>query len=49
MKKILYIIIATTLFIPYIISYYIAHLFKMKDRENMPTAKEWFDPLNDIV
>lgn len=45
MKKVLYEIIATVLFIPYIMSYGVAHLFKMKDRGNMPTIKEWFEPL----
>ena len=48
MKKILYTMIATVLFIPYIMAYCIAHLFKMKDREDMPNAKEWFEPLYDM-
>lgn len=48
MKKILLTILAVLLFIPYILSYFISHLFKMKDRENMPTCKEWFDILKEV-
>lgn len=42
MKRILYFVLATILFVPYICAYVIAHLFKMNDREDMPNAKEWF-------
>lgn len=48
MKKVLYTIIATVLFVPYILAYSIVHLFKMKNREDMPTAKEWFEQLYDM-
>ena len=48
MKKTFYAILATVCFIPYICAYGIAYLFKMEDRENMPTVKEWFMPLSDI-
>ena len=48
MKKVLYAIITTVLFTPYILAYGIAHLFKIEDRENMPTAKEWFEVLRNV-
>lgn len=48
MKKVLYTIIATVLFVPYILAYSIAYLFKMKNREDMLTAKEWFGQLYDM-
>ena len=48
MKKTLYGIIAIILFIPYILAYAIAHTFKMKDAENMPTTEEWFEPLHNM-
>ena len=35
-------IIATLLFPLYMGAYGLAHLFKMKGREDMPNAKEWF-------
>ena len=41
MKKLLYIIPAF-LFIPYMCAYIIAHVFRMKGREDVPTIKEWF-------
>ena len=41
MRKLIY-ILPTLLFAPYICAYAIAHIFKMKDREDMPTVKEWF-------
>ena len=47
-KKAFLTIFATVCFIPYICAYGIANLFRMSDRENMPTAKEWFEPLSNI-
>lgn len=48
MKKILYTVLAILLFVPYMLAYGIAHLFKMEEREDMPTAKEWFEVLQDV-
>ena len=48
MKKAFLTIFATVCFIPYICAYGIANLFRMSDKENMPTAKEWFEPLSNI-
>ena len=48
MKKVLYTILVTVLFIPYVLAYGIAHLFKMEDRDDMPTVKEWFGMLQSV-
>lgn len=39
---IMYKVIQIILFPFYLGAYIIAHLLKVKDRENMPTIKEWF-------
>ena len=42
MERILYLILATLFFAPYLGAYLLAHALKLKDRENMPTIPEWF-------
>lgn len=42
MKKMLCIVLATVLFVPYAAAYGVSKLFKIKGNEDMPTIQEWF-------
>ena len=46
-KKIIFAPFVTILFAPYMCAYGIAHLLKLKGKEDMPTPKEWFEPLTE--
>lgn len=43
MKKAIIRTLQITMFPFYFGAYVLAHVLRMKDRENMPTIKEWFE------
>lgn len=48
MKKAIIRILQVTMFPFYFCAYVLAHVLRMKDRENMPTIKEWwFDEIEE--